>query len=55
MSKHPALLNSGLGQLVRAQPAPTQARTLEEEFHQRAVPGVQSADGFAEGRPPTRW
>ena len=39
-----------------AAPAPTSARRRMAELHERAVLGVQSAAGFAEGHPlPTGW
>src|SRR5699024_2256379 len=48
------LLDS-IGSGVRSACTYAGARTIEE-FHQRAVLGVQSAAGFAEGRPlPAGW
>ena len=36
---------------LRSRPAPTRAPRTLEEFHERAVVGVQSASGYAEGMP----
>ena len=39
-----------------ARRAPTPGRATIEQFHERAVLGVQSAAGYEEGRPlPTSW